>query len=329
MFIKELYNIDVKRITGERPPLFREENVAWPSESLADLGPFQVGECSRSLFYKALGIPYTDKMPVRVRRICDAGIMYEDKLIQQFKDNKMYLDEQCRIEYKMPNTANEVIFSGKIDVIINDGGIIKGIEIKSVDGYKAGKIFGEKGSQPLPAPNNLMQAMGYKFHAKDHEINGHKVDEIYLMYVNRGSGCTMFFKVDLDEEGWPIITPITMEGVVRPTIRLKDVPSYKDLLDHSTASKSTDSALAELRINIYDIFAKFDTSYSYIRSESLPPRDYSFLYDDDELEKQLKCGRISKIKYNKHKKGEQCGDMKCSFCNYRTKCMADSGIRLK
>jgi hypothetical protein len=329
MFINDLYDADIKRIQEERPPLYREENVAWPSEALANTGPFPVGECSRSLFYKALGIPYTNKMPVRVRRICDAGIMYEDKIIQDFKDKNMYLDEQCRIEYKMPNTTNEVIFSGKIDVIINDGGVIRGIEIKSVDGYKAGKIFGEKGTQPLPAPNNLMQAMGYKFHAKNNDINGHNVDEIYLMYINRGSGCTMFFKIDIDEEGWPIITPISMDGRIHPTIHLKDVPSYDTLMSHSTASKSIDSALAELRINIYDVFSKFDTAYTYIRDRSLPPKDYEMIYDAKELENQLHCGRISKIKYNKAKKGEPTGDMKCSFCNYRTKCMADSGIRLK
>jgi len=330
MFIKEFYDADVKRINEERPPLYREQNVGWPSESLVTLGSFAVGECRRSLFYKSLGVPYTDKMPVYVRRICDVGNRVEDVLINQFKEAKMYLADQVRIEFKMPNTKNEVIFSGKIDVVIQDEGIIKGIEIKSVSGYKANKIFGTaKGAQPLPAPNNLMQAMGYKYHSMRGNIGDHKVEEVYLYYIDRGSDDTFAFKIDLDEEGWPIITPISTRGEVYPTIRFQGVDSYDVLEKHSTVATSKQSALAELRININDVFKKFDTSYDYIREKSLPPGDYQWQYSDEELEKQFHCGRISKIKYNKHKKSEKCGDARCGFCNYRTKCREDNGIRLK
>ena len=229
MFIREFYDVDVKRINDERPPLYREENVGWPSESLVTLGHFSVGECKRALFYKALGVPYTDKMPVRVRRICDIGNDLEYKAIRQFKESKKYLKDQARVEFKMPNTQNDVIFSGKIDVIINDEGVNRGIEIKTISGYKTDTVIGYKGNPPIPAPNNLMQAMGYKYQAMQGEIEGIKVDEIYLMYIDRGSGCTMYFKIDLDEEGWPIITPISMDGKVYPTVKLKDVDSYDTL----------------------------------------------------------------------------------------------------
>lgn len=328
MFIHKLFEESVKAIENERDPVFRNENIAWPSESLANVGDFAVGECRRALFYKIIGIPYTDKISVRVKRIGEIGSRIEDILINKFKEKNMYVSSQDRIEFEMPNTINKVKHSGKLDVIINDDNVIRGIEIKSISGFKVDKVFGSKNGMPLPSANNLMQAMNYKYHAMNSEINGVNVEEIYLMYVDRGSETTMYFKVDLDSEGWPIITPITMEGYVLDTIKLKDVPSYDDLLRHSTVATSTQSTLAELRINVNDIFDKFDSTYSYVREEILPPCDYSMIYSSEELEKQLHCGRLSKIKYNKHKKGDTCGDMRCSFCNYRTKCLADSGIRL-
>jgi len=331
MFIKELYDQDVLRIETERPPIFRESNIGWPSEALVTLGDFSVGECSRSLFYKALGIPYSNKMGVRIRRICDSGIMYEHKLIAQFKRMNKHLVDQARIEYAMPDTQNEVILSGKLDAIIKDDGTIKGVEIKSIDGFKAGKIFGEgiRAVSPLPAPNNLMQAMLYKYEANRTLIEGHEVKEMILLYVNRGSGTTMFFIVDIDKEGYPVVTPISMEGRKHAVVRLADHPGYDALLAHSAVATSDQSRHAELKININSIFNKFDTTYSYIRERELPPKDYKLAYTIEEAEKQYHCGRLSKIKLNKIAKGEPIGDARCAYCNYRVKCASDDGVKLK
>lgn len=329
MFIRDLYNADVQRIADENPPLYREMNIGWPSEALSDVGPFATGECRRALFYKALGLEYTNKMSVRVRRICDAGLMYENKVIRKFKDSSHFLKDQAKIEYTMPNTQNNVILSGKVDVVIRDGGVTRAIEIKTVDGYKADKIFGAKNGAALPAPNNLMQSMLYKYHTLNNEVEGLQIDEVYLMYINRGNMCTMFFLIDLDEEGYPVITPITMEGIVGKTLEMVEKPSFTDWVNHSTGATSEQARLSELKININSIFEKFDQTYSYIKERALPPTDYKMIYDDEDLELQLHCGRISKQKYNKHKKGEKMGDSRCSFCSYRTKCLADRGIRLR
>lgn len=329
MFIKEQYDADLQRVTGERPPLYREQNVGWPSEALANVGPFATGECRRALFYKALGIPYTNKMSVRVRHICDAGIMYESKAIRRFKESSKFVKDQTRIEFTMPHTQNKVVLSGKLDVVIRDEGIVRGIEIKTVDGYKADKIFGARGGLALPAPNNLMQSMLYKYRTKQGEVEGLQIDEMYLMYINRGNMCTMYFLVDIDDAGYPILTPITMEGVVKKTIRLAEKPSFDDWVSHSTGATSEQARVSDLKININNVFNKFDQTYLYIKEKALPPMDYSMIYNNEQLNTQLHCGRISKMRYNKHKKGETTGDARCSFCNYKTKCLADQGIRLK
>lgn len=343
MFIKDQYKEDIERIKNDRKPTYREVNVGWPSEALANTGKFSVGSCQRELFYKSLGVPPTNEMAVRVRRICDSGNMYEDNFIKKFKDTNKHIAEQVRIEYIMPGTLNEVLLSGKIDEIIADDGKVKGIEIKTVEGFKAEKIFGTKWGesicQPLPAPNNLMQAMLYKWKAMHEEIEGHNVDEIYLAYINRGDYTTMFFKIDLDEQGYPIITPIDMSGRTYTTIETQKHPSYDQLLSNSTLATSDQSRIAELRICVHDIFKKFDESYSYIREQILPPKDFELTWNDERAYEEFHCGRISATKYNKHigrnyKTGrpvaqESIGDRKCSYCDYRVKCLEDEGIRFK
>ncbi len=342
MFIKTQYREDIDRIKNDRKPTYREANVGWPSEALANVGGFKVGSCQRELFYKALGVPPTNDMPVRVRRICDSGNLYEDSFIQRFKNSKSHIAEQVRIEYIMPNTENEVILSGKIDEIIADDGVIKGIEIKTVEGFKADKIFGTKWGEPmcmpLPAPNNLMQAMLYKWKTLHEKLEGHQVDEIYLAYINRGDYETMFFKIDLDEDGYPIITPIDMSGREFTTIETQKHPGFDELEKNSTIATSEQARVAELRICIHDIFKKFDNSYDYIREQALPPKDFELIWDDKQAYKEFHCGRLSTAKYNKHigknyKTGKpviqsSSGDRKCSYCNYRVKCLEDEGIRL-
>jgi len=120
MFIKELYKIDEDKIKNDRQPVYRVQNIGWPSESLVDLPYFNTGECGRALFYKALGIPVSDPIPVRVRRICDIGLLQEDVAIQKFKDIGMFVDEQVRIEFIMPNTQYNVTLSAKMDVLIKN-----------------------------------------------------------------------------------------------------------------------------------------------------------------------------------------------------------------
>lgn len=330
MFARKIYEKDLKEIQSERGPVFRESNIGWPSESLVSLGPINEGECRRALFYKILGVPYSDDKSARLKTICDAGNMYEDYAIRKFKDLNLFVEEQVRIEYIAPGTQNNIILSGKMDAVIQEDGIKKGIEIKTVYGYKADMIWGgrDRKNTPIPSPNNLMQAMLYKYYYK-HINTEAGIEEVYLMYINRGTGESIYFKVDLDNDGWPIITAIRDDGHQYTSIRLKDVPSYEDLRTAGVTAKSTDSKLASLRININEIFKKYDETYSYARERVLPPKDYQLQYDAERVELERRVGRLSAQKYNAFKKkGTPCGDARCSFCNYRKKCLGDSNIKI-
>ena len=333
MFVKILSDKENKKIQNDYEPLYREESVIWASEGTVDIEPgIVIGECKRSLFYKFMGIPRSEKMPVRVRNICDAGIMYEDSIISGFKKAGLYIDEQIRMEYISENTNHKIITSGKMDLMIKENNKIIGIEIKSISSYKVDTVFGNEKNIPLPAAKNLIQAMHYKRRSLQGPVlcsDGEErtVDEVYLLYVDRSTGSTMYFKVDMDAEGYAIITPIDESGKVYDTIILQDVDSFETLLHHSSVATKEQARLAELRFSLDDVITKFDNVYDYVREKSLPPKTFSLIYNDAEVDREFQCGRISKIKYNKHyKKHEPIGDMMCSFCNYKDKCLKDDNL---
>jgi len=335
MFINNLFNDKLDAVKNDRAPLYREENVIWASEGTADLGGgCHTGECKRNLFYKFLGQDTTNTMSVRVRNICDSGIMYEDKLINDFKKKGLYVDDQIRMEYITEETQHKVITSGKMDLMIKEGDKIIGLEIKSIASYKVDMVFGNERNFPLPAAKNLMQAMHYKRRSQRGPVVcsdgvARTVDVVYLLYVDRGTGCTFYFEVDIDAEGFPIITPISEAGEKFETVRLQDVDSFEVLANHSTMATKEQSRLAELRFSLDHVMARFDSVYDYVREKSLPPKTYKLVYDDADVDREYHCGRISKIKYNKHyKKKEPIGDMLCSFCNYQKLCLKDDGVTL-
>lgn len=332
-FIERIWMSDLAKLseeTASRTGKSREDHKIWPSEAMADVGPFAIGECKRALFYKLIGATPTDPQTIRSRSICDAGLMYEKYHIDKYKELGLFDTEQVKIAFS-PDTPNGIAFSGKLDLIIKENNVRKGIELKTVSNFKADEVFGHD-KRALPATSNLIQAMLYKYYFKYTE-NGkaEKVDEVYLQYVNRGDNTTFFYKVDIDEEGYAILTSITQYGEVIETIRLQEVPSYDDFISgKALANTSEDSRLAELRFSIKDIFAKCDSVYTYVNNKVLPSTDYKIVYTMEDVEREYLCGRISKIKLNKAKKnGEMGGSMKCSFCQYKRKCLSDSNYELK
>lgn len=329
-FITKIFSTDIANISAEnddRKP--RAANIAWPSECSANVGPYTVGECQRVLFYKILGIKPTDEMSVRGAYICDAGLMFEKFHIERFKSMNMLKDEQVRITFET-DTPNKVVVTGKVDCIISHEDKKSAIEIKSVSAFKAPEIFGHSGKLPLPAANNLMQAMLYKHWTKNTE-QGKKADieDVYLMYINRSDGSSFYYKVDLDDQGYPIITAINQAGKELYTMNIQEHKSYEQLLAGEGEANTDQSRVAELRISTKDIFDKFNKVYDNTKNKMLPKTDYKRVYSEADLEQALKCGKITKRKLATLKKsGETYSDYKCTVCSYMKRCLGDSGINL-
>ncbi len=329
-FMEKLYKVDMSIMLKESEARPRTKRSAWPSESMCQLGPIAVGECKRALFYRIIGLKPTEPMSITGRSTCDAGSMYEDYHLERFRENGLLKETQIPLVFVLPKTRNQVTINGRMDAIIQSDGLTSIIELKSVSEFKAMKIMGSTGNVPMPSPNNLMQAMLYCYYVKYTE-EGKKlqVDNVYLMCINRGNGSTMFYKIDLSDEGWPSITAYDQKGNEIYVTNLQDVVSYDTLISRSLPATSDEARLAELRINIEDIFAKFDSLYDYVLNNSVPPCDYSIVYSEEALDRESKLGRLSKMKFNKGKKGEAEGDNRCKYCMYKTKCLEDQKIKLK
>jgi len=328
--IRTIFNKDLQILKDEaRQPQVRVQNISWPSEASVQIDGITIGECRRALFYRIIGVKETDPMTLIGQGICDAGNLYEKYHIDKFKKHGIFLDEQVAVEFLIPNSRNSIQIRGRIDCIVqNEDGSRDALELKSISEYKAAKII--DGVTPLPAAHNLMQAMLYKYYLSQTEQGKQlHVDNVYLMYINRSNGMTFFYRVDLDEEGWPIITAFDFNGEQKFEINLKEVPSFSDLWNRSEVSTSDEARLAELKINIKDIFDRFDSVYDFTTNKMLPECDFKLVYDMEDIEREYKLGRISKIKYNKAKKGEPLGDSKCMYCAFKVKCMKDSGITFK
>lgn len=306
----------------------RIQNISWPSEASAQVGPYTVGECKRALFYKVIGVEPSEEMSVRGRYICDAGLLYERYHIEKFKAKNLFYDEQYKIEFET-NSKNKVIVSGRVDVIINDDGVLKAIEIKSISAFKAPDVFGTTGKRPLPNPNNLMQAMLYKYYTEHTELGKRSgIQEVYLMYVNRSDGSIFFYLIDLDEQGYPIIKAIDQSGKEVYEMKLANQASYQELITRGREITTEESNIAELRINIHDIIKSFDEVYDHAKEKRLPDPDFKIMYSEDDLDQEVKFGRLTKRKRTMLKKaGKTYSDYKCTICSYRRKCLSDSGIR--
>lgn len=321
--------IFIKDITALREQLagnarVRTEKVAWPSEASANLGPYTVGECGRALFYKVIGASGTDEMSVRGRYVCDAGIIYEKYHIEKLRSMGMLQEEQKRIEYRT-ETKHKVLIAGKIDAILKDG---TAIEMKSVSAFRAPDAFGTTSKMPLPFASHLMQAMLYRAWLNTEEGKKSGIKSVYLMYINRSDGSTFYYKVDLDASGYPVITALDQSGKEVHSLNLGSQKSYSDLAKYGGTTE--DARIAELRINIKDIFDKFDSVYDAVETMDLPRTDFKMTYSPDELEKELHIGRISKRKHTMLKNGKTTyADYKCSVCTYKQKCLHDSGVFLK
>lgn len=328
LFISRIHNSNVKNLEQNSAPLARLVPIAWPSEVLADVGPFSIGECKRSLFYKILGTPYSNPMTLRGASICDLGILLESEQIKTFKEHNLFVEEQKRAKFIIPKSSHNIEMSGKIDVIINDNNIKKAIEIKTVSGFGAEPVFGTIKKIGLPKVSNLMQAMIYKYYLSNIEIED-KVEEVYLLYIDRADGRIIYYKIDLDNAGYPIITTIDNTGLILRTIKVQEMPSYNDFINGKCISTEELGRIAELRFTIYDIFSKLNIVYDYTSEKMLPSVDYKFIYNKEDLEKELLCSRITPTKYKKAIKDNDLGDSRCSYCSYRDRCLADSGIRMK
>jgi len=322
-------NLKTLQMSIEKGTFPRTERTVWPSEASVTLGPVSEGECKRALYYRYTGTPPSNPMSLIGRSICDTGKLIEVDQILKYKGMGMFYSDQESIKYDIPGSEKKPIHhSGKIDTLIKFKDQIHGIEIKTIGTYKIDSIFGTDTKLGLPSPSNIMQAILYKYYfSKVEKGKNVQVNDVYLLYIDRGTGRSKYFKIDIDNDGYPIITPIDGAGNEKTPIRTIDYPSYNDFLEGKEKSTDELGRIAGVRICTQDIFDKYISVFNQVDNKTLPSKDYNLKYTQEEIDKELLLGRITARKHKMAKNGTKVyGDVRCQGCAYQKLCLEAEGI---
>ncbi|MBI4919996.1 PD-(D/E)XK nuclease family protein [Candidatus Azambacteria bacterium] len=154
-----------------------------------------LNSCLRGAFYRRKGLPPTSVIPPDRMGIMEVGKIVETWIVDKVKNSGKLVAEQLRIE------APEYEASGKVDLIIDEGGHPVLYEIKSTNSFS----FKYKLKTKAPQPQHKLQMLFYVWRLRNH---GHadlpEVDfsnlEGRLIYVSRDDLGRLIIPVNYSEE---------------------------------------------------------------------------------------------------------------------------------
>ncbi len=154
-----------------------------------------LNSCLRGAFYRRKGLPPTSVIPPGRRGIMEGGKIVEAWIVNKVKQSGNLIAEQLRVE------ALEYEASGRVDLIIDEGGKPILYEIKSTNSFS----FKYKVKNKKPQPQHKLQTLFYMWRLRNH---GHQdlpgVDfsnlEGRLVYVSRDDLNRLIIPVDYSEE---------------------------------------------------------------------------------------------------------------------------------
>lgn len=271
-----------------------------------------VGACHRQQFYKIKNYTEDNDSIVNIDWTLSA-IMgdHMHNMLNKIIDDYGFPMGIQRIANEHAIFDKNMNLSGRSDTIVWD--VPKnepiGIEIKSIGEFKAKKAMEQ------PIEEHVIQSVIYLDYYNRHIIQGQKkITKWFIWYISRtenwsikakehGSPFTMLwdFCIELDN-GVPIIT-----------------------LPRGVKQRWTDYSVK----NIYD---RYHLLNDYIKTDTLPPRDYDIVYSEEKIMGLYKTNQITKKTdiasiESWVKKGApagklkvEMGDIECSFCEYKKRC---------
>ena len=275
----------------------------WPSEASVkykdQYGDVVHGQCLRAAFYRAMDYPRDGCREPGLEMKGDLGKRAEAGCIDRWKSMGIWVQNNIKFY------NHDLVVSGELDAIVKHEkpGEVKariGVEVKSFYGYYANSEIcgGKRPPKPgKPKMDHFLQSLNYK------NKYSTTLDQYRLFYLERGDGHRVEFEVGLegnqpfwrqiDGPYWgcyfpdPVYTPFKLEDMEN---------RYKELLN-------------------------------FIRTKTLPPRDFEAVYNDEQVEIQWARGEIGKTNYDKWKKNKaanKLGYWRCSYCSYAKTCKNDS-----
>lgn len=154
-----------------------------------------LNSCLRGAFYRRKGLPPISVITPDRMGIMEVGKIVETWIVDKVKQSGQLIAEQLRVE------APEYEASGKVDLILNEGGRPVLYEIKSTNSFS----FKYKMKNKEPQPQHKLQTLFYLWRLRNH---GHPeaphIDfsnlEGRLIYVSRDDLNRLIIPVDYSEK---------------------------------------------------------------------------------------------------------------------------------
>lgn len=265
----------------------RSKGTLWPSEASVEIhkdGKKEVlGKCHRAVYYRLTGVEPTNPPDAGSQVIFLLGNSVEAAVIEAWKQMGLWENNSVKWEDRAKN------LSGEYDVILREGDLLYGVEVKSFYGYHANKqLLGHnegRGAKKRwipgrPKDPHLMQASLYVAQSEG-RLAGFK-----LFYVSRDQCDMVEFNITIDKDG---------------VIYINGYPETRFTLD-----------------DIYDRYKKMN---EYVDNDIKPAREFKLKHTDEEVEALFAAGKISKTAHGDHMSGKKkYVDWHCSYCDYKDHC---------
>lgn len=150
------------------------------------------GSCLRKLYYQFFEVEPTDPISIEVQEIFEMGIRIEEIIKEELINLNLLKEENTEVEAKIE--FGDIILSGRIDAILNDGTLI---EIKS---HKHHDFLANKLKKGEMIEYHYSQVACYLAIEK---IKNPTVDpKLIIIYKNKNNEETNFIEVKLDNNGY-------------------------------------------------------------------------------------------------------------------------------
>ena len=276
----------------------------WPSEAsvafMQDGRRRVYGTCQRAAWYRSCGLMIPGDPNTSLIWKGHLGKQVEKAQVEKWK--QMGIWETSNIKFY----DRELVVSGEVDAIIKHpetGGLV-GYEIKSFYGYPANKkICGAKrdGIAGVPRMAQFLQAAIYSFKFRD------RLEEFRLMYIERGDGHRVEFKVGFEEKG----------GEFYPYWQQVAGPYWGCYRPEPVVQQYT----------VREMHDRYKGLRQALVKKELPDRDYPEYWDADWTEYLWTQGEINKTDYEKFQRNPgkyPCQSWQCSYCRFSEQCRVDS-----
>ena len=248
-----------------------------------------IGACIKQIWLDKKDYPISNPVTAYNQFTFDAGKMWEDWLIQQYKKLNIYIDSNVKL------VDNDLSISCEIDILHHnpEDKTIEVTECKTYNGaniYAAKDILGDSTNFPKPKDQNLLQCVKYLL-----VLSKYNITKVNLIYLDKSVS-----KIYNNKQF---------------TIYLQGEDIYYD-----TYYKNELITIKEERFNVRSILEKDQIILELLKLDYVPNPDYHPIYTEETFEKDYKLGNITKKNYESVKTGKisvyDLNSYQCNYCRY-------------